>query len=322
MIRHAFFLLALALIAHAPAARAQETLTPSFGGPGGAPFRLDCGPDRAIVGFNARVGDYIEAVQPVCQRVYANLASAPNYSPNGTGGGAGQAQQKLCKQGAVVTGLYGSWNGRPPGPMAMIAGNYVNGFAFYCSRWAPQQGAFIVESIYGFYGRINGAERMDVNTRVGLCPGNLVGGGLVGRSGALIDALAMVCRPANVPDTATMKNPPPPSDQGHLQPMVITCPQTIKTALDVPTGDVDWRISRSPALRLLSVSIHDQAIYCSYSARHDRGSPDEVWSIATAIPAGMRCQAIANSRRQVQCYRALDNQVRPPAPTDKQFIPR
>ena len=57
-------------------ALAQETRTAPMGGNGGAPYRLDCGQDGAIVGINARVDNFLNGVQVICRKVRHSARSS------------------------------------------------------------------------------------------------------------------------------------------------------------------------------------------------------------------------------------------------------
>jgi hypothetical protein len=192
--------LAVALVLAGAFSRAAARDTGLTGGPGGGAFRDQCGPGQFLAGVSVRSGSWLDAVVPFCATFNAStgLLGAPGFPMNrhgGSGGGAGGPT--TCNNKQYVTGMmFGyiqdSKTGRP---------KYIASIQLDCApiragdgSGRPKIGAGGTQAHGGF-----------------TCGDNQAVIGMVGRSGAYVDALGLICGPRPV---ASGPRPPPPAPPG------------------------------------------------------------------------------------------------------------
>jgi hypothetical protein len=195
---------ALALAAASPRASAGEWSSPVAGGGGGEPFSARCEPGEYLVGLDARVGDDLDRVGPVCAKAKPDGTRKDRLVSRGGGGGSGGAPQRIvCPDDApfvrrVGVGFEGVDNlmvdaafvtcGPLVGPLPRAVGGY-NVLAASGSIHRGGGGIGISDIKWG-------DQEYD-------CPDGMTPVGLHGRAGAMVDALGVMC--------ATLEAPPPPS---------------------------------------------------------------------------------------------------------------
>jgi hypothetical protein len=193
-------ILAVVLVLAGAASPAAARDTGLTGGPGGGAFRDQCGPGQFLTGVSVNSGSWMDAVVPFCATFNAKtgLLGAPGFPMNRHGGkGGGASGPVTCNNQQYVSGMmFGyiqdSKSGRP---------KYIASIQLDCvpiragdGKGRPRIGAGGTQGHGGF-----------------TCGDNQAVIGLVGRSGAYVDALGMICGPRPV---AAGPRPPPPPPPG------------------------------------------------------------------------------------------------------------
>ncbi len=172
-----------ALFALPAAARFETTVTDAVGGAGGGAFRLSCPSGMAMVGLQARHGEWIDALAPICaiwvrgNRTLGSIEEQPGTG--GTGGASGWA--RCAGRTGVVVGLW-AWTmtDRPfVGRIALECGHYDQP-----ERVANKNG----RGADGLGQTFNG-KRFELR-----CGRSEVAVGIYGRSGAFIDRVGLLCQ--------------------------------------------------------------------------------------------------------------------------------
>ena len=178
-------------------ARAQTTVTNSFGGNGGGPFRLDCPSGMAMTGIRARAGAWLDSVAPVCA-IWVNHRTLGEIDDQpATGGGGGGASFIRCQGpiGAVVgIAVQQANNGNHTiGHLLVDCGRYTQPWLF----WNKLPGSA------DYLGKSNSNPSVTLQ-----CGIDEVAVGLYGRSGAFIDKIGLLCAssPAATPILRTASN--------------------------------------------------------------------------------------------------------------------
>jgi hypothetical protein len=207
---------AAALIAACAIAPARaDNMLPLIGGPGGADYKERCHQGEILHGFEVRAGDDIDAIRAVCVAPSSPTAISALPLSNGFGagwhgGGGGSLRRLLCPPGTpVVMGLAAGYDG--------IDTISLDAIDIYCTQvsagasmgkypsnllHAPVQACTHGPNLltYNLWKEIafgNGrcpnfkVERFD-------CPAGEIAIGMYGRSGALVDAMGLICGPAPV----------------------------------------------------------------------------------------------------------------------------
>ncbi len=215
-------ILAVALVLAGAASPAAARDTGLTGGPGGGAFRDQCGPGQFLTGVSVNSGSWLDAVTPFCARFNAQtgLLGAPGFPMNRHGGkGGGASGPTTCNNQQYVTGMmFGyiqdSKTGRP---------KYIASIQLDCApiragdgKGRPKIGAGGTQAHGGF-----------------TCGDNQAVIGMVGRSGAYVDALGMICGPR--PVAAGPRPPPPPPPGPGPKPDAIMNQKNASTA-EVESG--------------------------------------------------------------------------------------
>lgn len=220
---------AVGLCAIAPA-RADSYL-PQIGGKGGAQYRERCPQGQVLNGFEVRAGDDIDAIRAVCVTPASPIvASAPpltnGFGGGWHGGGGGGLQRLLCPPDTpVVKALVAGYDGIDTisldtidiycGPAAANAsiGHFPSNVVH-----APVQGCThgpnLVVPTYELAKDLVFGDGRCPHFKLGrnACPAGEIAIGMHGHSGALVDAMGLICGPA--PTFA----PPPLPAMGHTRP--------------------------------------------------------------------------------------------------------
>ena len=178
-----------------PAAARDTFLT---GGGGGGNFRDACGPGQFLTGLSVRSGSWLDSVVPFCATFNAKtgLLGAPGFPMNSHGGrGGGAGGPATCNNQQYVAGVmfgYTQQNGRP---------KYIASVQLDCVPIRAGDGK----------GRPTiGAGGTQAHGGVS-CGDNQAATGMIGRTGAYVDALGLICGPRPV---AAGPRPPPPPPPG------------------------------------------------------------------------------------------------------------
>jgi hypothetical protein len=161
----------IACIAMSGSAHADSVLS-VIGGAGGGGFSARCPGDERLIGISVRRGDDLDA----------NGSRDPHVAARDSqhGGDGGRADNIVCAaKNPVVVGLWVTFEGGDR--------RYVNDVGLSCGSPAGRPAGSSPGGIAGMQ----------------YCPTGQVGAGLHGRSGAMVDALGLIC-------AAAMAPPPPP----------------------------------------------------------------------------------------------------------------
>jgi hypothetical protein len=159
---------------------------PALGGLGGSQFQAQCGPTENLMGFELRVGAYVDAIRPVCVVTYGTTAFGNQTTPAGwSGGPGGHLQRLMCPTSAPV--VIGIDVGTRLDDSTYSQLN-VSRIHLYCGLAAAgqksaAQPAAIFDAPYEH-------DRSDQHQD---CPAGQVAVGVNGRSGQFLDALGMIC---------------------------------------------------------------------------------------------------------------------------------
>jgi hypothetical protein len=201
-IRHCAFGLLIMGLAATSTARAEDWLGQTTGGEGGGRFSSRCHAHQFLVGAEARVGDLIDAIRPICSHFkpgHPTLEDQARLAIPMVGGRGGQIRRVTCPAEApVVTG------------MSVVAqherGLYVDAIHLTCGAFARvQPGPGSHRPILHLASRDEWKDGIGVsseprNRRSGdsVCPEGFLAAGLHGRYGNYIDAVGIVCTRAPV----------------------------------------------------------------------------------------------------------------------------
>lgn len=167
------------------AAAAQgTTVSETVGGSGGGPFRLSCPSGMAMIGINARSGEWVDALSPICAVwVKGNRTLGEIDEQPGTGGSGGGRTWMRCQgRRGAVTSLW-VW------PVNRDHRRLIGRILIDCGDY--EQPSNFANKLPGSADGIGSAyDRERAHLRCG--PGE-VAVGLYGRSGAYIDRVGLLC---------------------------------------------------------------------------------------------------------------------------------
>jgi len=200
-----------------------------IGGPGGGNFRDQCGAGQYLSGVSVRQGTLLDAVVPFCAAFNAKtgLLGAPGFPMNHHGGsGGGLAGPISCNNDQYVSGMmFGytndSQSGRP---------KYIASIQLQCKPIRP--GSKSQTRTIGAGGRLShqGYSCRDDEAVIGM----------IGRSGAYVDALGMICGPRPVATGPAVSPPPPgpgPKPDAILNQKNQRASVSVETGVDRPGQD-------------------------------------------------------------------------------------
>jgi hypothetical protein len=162
---------------------AAVSYMPPQGGNGGGQYMAQCGPTENLMGFELRVGDYIDAIRPVCVVTYGATAIGNQVvPPTWNGGTGGHPIKLLCPTTtpivvSVVVGTAGTGDGIIVSKIHLFCGRAV------AVQQAPAYPNAVFDSPIGFNGFY------DQQT----CPAGQVAVGVHGRGGIYVDAMGLIC---------------------------------------------------------------------------------------------------------------------------------
>jgi hypothetical protein len=194
---------ALALLTAAPAGRADTIgwMAGPAGGEGagltGSRISIFCPAGAYLVGLNARTGDRIDHVQPLCVQALADgrWNGQPFPAPgNGMGTSAGGWDNNVvCPQDYFIEGLYFGRHGNPP-----WTDLFLDRLQLVCATIAAPNGGVGV-NMQGLFQPPVGYQRAILNYsscwKFGTPQGTNIANGLFGRADAMVNQLAVYCLP-------------------------------------------------------------------------------------------------------------------------------
>lgn len=171
-------LIAIVTIACMDSARADEYLKP-IGGGGGSPFEARCASSEVLIGLELRVGDYIDAVRPLCATAYG-ARDVGALSASGWHGGSGGSLTRIgCpNEQPIANGMFVGTD--------TTNTRIVNNVLIYCGVGDARR-----VSVYARPGRSDSIAATYDDTQG--CPVGQLAVGVHGRSGMLLDAIGLIC---------------------------------------------------------------------------------------------------------------------------------
>lgn len=104
--RMIFALAAVAMLTLSPHAAEARRVWPTFGANGDAGIRVECPAGQALVGFNGRVGLWLDQIQLMCAPLLADRTFGPAYAyGDPIGGDGGAPQSAVCERTSHMTSL-------------------------------------------------------------------------------------------------------------------------------------------------------------------------------------------------------------------------
>ena len=199
-------LLCAALIGPGPfitTASARLASSDGIGGPGGGPYRLDCGESGLLIGVSGRSGDVIDQIAGVCIKIdpISGVWVGGSYETAHYGGGGGAPFSKRCPVGQALWGFDGSEKNFKG---SLVVGS-IDIKCIDIDVQALRTGAWIEGTrLISYYGdpdpdKIQAfqdyCDQPDVGTNVHREPRvwNPVGVALEGRAGDFVDRVHIIC---------------------------------------------------------------------------------------------------------------------------------
>ena len=190
---------------NAQAPGAAVSYLPPMGGPGGGQYQAQCGPTENLTGFELRVGEFIDAIRPVCVVTYGatsmgNQRVASDWFGGGqrtglntvTAGVGGHPIQLLCPKSTPI--LIGIDAGLKQGGYSATAitdiYTVLASIHLFCGQAIPvQKMPDLPNAIFdapATSDTIPGLEHQG-------CPAGQVAVGVHGRAGNFLDAVGLIC---------------------------------------------------------------------------------------------------------------------------------
>lgn len=155
------------------------------GGRGGSSFDIRCRDDFVLVGILGRAGDWLDRVKGHCaerEHVADWITLQINYSGTSLVGGGGGDEDfvRFCPEGQAVSGISGR------------EGWYVNRLLIYCTPYNDATGQLSSNRHTAVTGGAVGGNG-GVPYGPYYCPDFLPGKGFLGKAGAYVDRIALIC---------------------------------------------------------------------------------------------------------------------------------
>ena len=173
----------------AQAPGAAVAYLPPQGGNGGGQYKAQCGPTENLMGFELRVGTFIDAIRPVCVITYGATAIGNQVvSPTWNGGTGGHVERLLCPTSTpVVISVAVGASGTVEDTSTVV----LSAIHLFCGQAvAAQKPAALPSAVFDAPGSTG------VGTFVGapqVCPAGQVAVGVHGRAGTWVDAIGLIC---------------------------------------------------------------------------------------------------------------------------------
>lgn len=161
-----------------------DWVSPIVGGDGGRSFAMRCAAGSFVTGLGGRAGAVIDRIGPMCQTLLAGPQGHGDATqPAATGGGGGELLALMCPEGQVAIGLGGR------------AGAVIDAVHLVCTPVERTSDGTLRRTLAGHLDETAEAGGPGGKTFELLCPDETALSGLVGRSGAVVDSLAIACDP-------------------------------------------------------------------------------------------------------------------------------
>jgi hypothetical protein len=174
---------------NAQAPGAAVSYMPPQGGTGGGQYKAQCGPTENLMGFELRVGTFIDAIRPVCVVTYGATATGNQVvAPTWNGGTGGHVERLLCPASTpvVISAAVGS-SATVEDKTTVV----VSAIHLFCGQAVAAQTPPPLPSAL-----FDGPGSTNVGTFVGApqaCPAGMVAVGVHGRAGTWLDAMGLIC---------------------------------------------------------------------------------------------------------------------------------
>jgi hypothetical protein len=175
--------------AHAQTPGAAVAYLPPQGGDGGGQYKAECGPTENLMGFELRVGTFIDAIRPVCVVTYGATAIGNQVvSPTWNGGTGGHVERLLCPTSMpVVISVAVGYSGTVEDNSTVV----LSAIHLYCGQAvAAQTPPALPSAIFDAPGSTRVGTAIDVPHA---CPAGMVAVGVHGRAGTWLDAMGLIC---------------------------------------------------------------------------------------------------------------------------------
>ena len=197
------------------------------GGTGGNPFRFECPKGSYVVGFQAKAGEWIDRIQPICApwmhnaSIFGPITVGPSFGQSR----GGQTDVTICNDSGAKNRAITRWAVyflRSDSKLVALIFGDCNSVA---PPRSPLKGWTVGHSTTNYF----------PNTASHECPFGELVTGIHGRAGLYIDAIGLICRPfppkpplpfdtkvnpnaiAPTPAPAPLAPPPPPSSRATTQ---------------------------------------------------------------------------------------------------------
>jgi hypothetical protein len=168
---------------------AAVSYMPPQGGTGGGQYKAQCGPTENLMGFELRVGTFVDAIRPVCVVTYGATATGNQVvAPTWNGGTGGHVERLLCPASTpvVISAAVGS-SATVEDKTTVV----VSAIHLFCGQAVAAQTPPALPSAL-----FDGPGSTNVGTFVGApqaCPAGMVAVGVHGRAGTWLDAMGLIC---------------------------------------------------------------------------------------------------------------------------------
>jgi hypothetical protein len=174
---------------NAQAPGAAVSYMPPQGGNGGGQYKAQCGPTENLMGFELRVGTFIDAIRPVCVVTYGATAIGNQVvSPTWNGGTGGHVERLLCPTSTpIVISVSVGYSGTVEDNSTVV----LSAIHLYCGQAvAAQTPPALPSALFDAPGSTHVGTFLDVPHA---CPAGMVAVGVHGRAGTWLDAMGLIC---------------------------------------------------------------------------------------------------------------------------------
>lgn len=177
------------------AAKEADWSSNTVGGSGGEPVTIRCPAGSYLGGIQARIGDDMDSIGPICVQALTNGQVHPAGRPGNLGGSGGRPREFVCPRSApfvrdvritadgartlVVDGI-AVHCGPLTGPMPRAIAGYNSGLLAGLTSFSTV--------FFPGFDKPSGTVSISIE-----CPSHMAPVGLHGRAGAVVDALGLVC---------------------------------------------------------------------------------------------------------------------------------
>jgi hypothetical protein len=237
-------LVAFLLVVTAGPSKASDWYGKLVGGSGGATFSARCDQGEYLVGIEARVGLWFDAVRPLCAKPGGRLRRFVTQF----GGDGGEPRDVTCpSESPVITYLDVVANG----PKTIVVDHLQVRCGIYDENQLPLSQRTPLRLLSGcdpkeIEAAVCGSGEGRPNLRIGSaeCPVGLLAVGLYGRYGDWLDALGLICAEAPTPEAppippvsgTPLPDCPPPKVRAVQPPHACECPPDALDAACVGGG--------------------------------------------------------------------------------------